>query len=223
MGERIIQPPFYNSGFYNIGAGGGGGVKSWLHNTFISARGVPKVNSNLINGYGSSLCGIYPEIIINTNDYSNGELSLHYKLDETQTSPGQEIEVLNFVGYDNLWNGTRGPIFFTHNCSTKIFKIYSYNTSKNQYILYTGNSGQAENIFKAKFDFTNLSVNLQMNGVELGEFNILVRPVKWTPSILMTLNSSKNLNMAYLNSKGALYLENTYLKLDDDMIFGYDE
>lgn len=25
MGERIIQPPFYNSGFYNTGAGGGGG------------------------------------------------------------------------------------------------------------------------------------------------------------------------------------------------------
>lgn len=25
MGEKIIQPPFYNSGFYNTGAGGGGG------------------------------------------------------------------------------------------------------------------------------------------------------------------------------------------------------
>lgn len=27
MGEKIIQPPFYNSGFYNTGAGGGGGYK----------------------------------------------------------------------------------------------------------------------------------------------------------------------------------------------------
>jgi hypothetical protein len=26
MGEKIIQPPFYNSGFYDTGAGGGGGV-----------------------------------------------------------------------------------------------------------------------------------------------------------------------------------------------------
>lgn len=27
MGERIIQPPFYNSGFYDTGNGGGGGEK----------------------------------------------------------------------------------------------------------------------------------------------------------------------------------------------------
>lgn len=58
MGEKIIQPPFYNSGFYNTGAGGGGRVEIGgkfydfvkIGSLFWLVQNLDYIDSNIILG-----------------------------------------------------------------------------------------------------------------------------------------------------------------------------
>lgn len=67
MGEKIIQPPFYNSGFYNAVAGGGGGVaiSGYLQitynypyirkgNKFYTCKNLDEIFSGIYNGFNGT-------------------------------------------------------------------------------------------------------------------------------------------------------------------------
>lgn len=49
MGEKIIQPPFYNSGFYNTVSGGGGGdeIRNLIYYTYFTTNDVNNDNAKI--------------------------------------------------------------------------------------------------------------------------------------------------------------------------------
>lgn len=76
MGERIIQPPFYNSGFYNTGAGGGsGGDVERFFNNFIQSADTP-------------------DPIILENDETNKDIFIKVNFVKSSTSSRTILELL---------------------------------------------------------------------------------------------------------------------------------
>jgi hypothetical protein len=61
MGEKIIQPPFYNSGFYDTGSGGGGGGgPQYTENIVLLLNGITDTNQPITGSVTPSIDNDFP-------------------------------------------------------------------------------------------------------------------------------------------------------------------
>lgn len=232
MGSKIIQPPFYNSGFYNTGAGVGGPAEwfnkyKWNGNNSFSYNGSNVAFEQALydNGLGFGAFRIFNQIDLSTKKTIEFNLNLYLQrrtnlssvtavIFDTQTVSGVAANKTRLVRIQFDGGSTD---------TTKI-KIAIPRTnnqwSSNIEIPIDVPGDISINLF---FDYVNNKFKYKVNETS-GEdvITITTPPTNFTPSFFLS-NQNFQLNAfssPYLWFQEKIYLNGTYLKADNEIVFG---
>lgn len=226
MGEKIIQPPFYNSGFYNTGAGGGGGGGGGFFNKDISFAtcsniGIYPSEDKIKNGFESG--GGTGGFVTRTNLYNN-DLNIDFCIKYNRNSSGGSDYIVSYNSTNSNFNDGR---LFTirHDWSSGLvnFQVATSSTSWNT-LNYNVASGSGVNKFNVqiKKHGTNLDIKFFINGVKkYDNTSVDYTNGVWCPSFFME-NTYQNQRPSTWGLKTGEYiiLSETYLIVNDVKIFG---
>ena len=144
MGKKIIQPPFYNSGFYDTGAGGGGGggnVERFFNN-FMQSAGTP--DAIILENEESNKDVFIKVNFVKTNTNSRTVLELltneNVRVSRIFVSSSKYISNSTASGDNTAWGIDRNPDVITI-CNGSYRAQYEWN-------VYDGGCPFVENSFK---------------------------------------------------------------------------
>lgn len=224
MGERIIQPPFYNSGFYNTGSGGGGGGNGFFNCdvAFGPNTAIMKSEDKIRTYYsgGASTGGF----VICENLYNANIKDIVLNLKFYRAAGGGTERVVGYNSTNSSYtNGRLFTIESEWSTGNVIFQTASSNTSWSTFT-YTSDSGSSMKNFDVEVKKNGMSLNIKLyiNGVKKHDANSTdFTNGHWQPNFF-TENNYSNVVPNYWGFKPGEYMvmSESSLYIDDKKIFG---
>lgn len=237
MGEKIIQPPFYNSGFYNTGAGGGGGSFD-INNSpfylygggFMAGKGL-YIHDGIIDIQSSNQrAGIYPAI----NNLLYSETS---KLEICVKCKINYYEFTRIIGFGcNESNVNLGRLFrVSYNRTEGVVQLdlptsdgTAWQSGFTQIDVNMTNDFHSVGVILEKetnnVKFTFYVLNNDGTILETKNVNSGFELVTGNDEYIFGIGKEKRNELSfnfYYNSK--IDLKNTFIKLNDSLIWGNEE
>lgn len=228
MGEKIIQPPFYNSGFYNTGAGGVVGAKCFFNTPYIISGNLKvdndtnKITSSISPLLANGLGGIAFTKNFIENGFSEIEIQIGYF---RSSSTGGQKRFLGYVSSTSSWNDGRLVAVDLSNVGSLDLLIAS---NYNQWTTYNFTTTVDEyHIFK---------ISIKKNGVNQARFvfsvdeNILHDDTHgiftnglWTPTLFKDSLYYGGVFVSNFGLRNDEYLsmEDTHIDVDGNRLVGY--
>lgn len=226
MGEKIIQPPFYNSGFYNTGDGGGGGgggnaffncdVATSSNIAFMKSE--DKIRPYFVGGTGTG------GFVICENLYNADIKEIELDLKFYRASGGGTDKVVGYTSTNsNYDNGRLFTVACDWSSGVVTFQTASSSASWNSFT-YPSDTGSSTKTFKVivKKNGTALNIQLYINGVKKHDANSTdFTNGIWKP-IFFGDNTYSNTVPSYWGLKIGEYIimSESSLYIDDKKIFG---
>lgn len=228
MGEKIIQPPFYNSGFYDTGAGGGGGgggisfFKKGKYSLFGNF-GLDVENKVFTPIFSTSIAagGCFAPIL---NLYGFNKISIGIKFQKNST--GGSGSIISYQSTSSNFD------------SGRIFRIKeNLSNNKIKVELATGNSSWDSGTYFDGYNFgQDIKINVDIEKInnkykfvlkinDIEKINTTINDFLngfYTPAFFSDAFVSPSTKPAYtdLFYNDRIYLEDTFMIVDDEKYFG---